>query len=93
MGKKPVAQTFFHPSGCADETPPPQIPKHTDHNGNPDNVEGILQQRYGVDSIFGNIVDSPFYDAGDEKLEKIDDNQTDKTQENETSLFDEIRLY
>jgi hypothetical protein len=93
MGKKPVSQTFFHPSGCADETEPPQIPKHTDHNGNPDNVEGIRQQRYGVASISGNIVYSPFDDARDEKLEKIDGNETDKTQENKTSLFHEIRFY
>ena len=93
MGKKPVAQTFFHPPGCTDETAPPQIPKHTDHNGNPDNIKRVFQERYGVDSIFGNIVDGPFYDARDEKLEEIDGNETDQTQENETSLFYEIWFY
>ena len=46
-----------------------------------------------IDSIFGKIVYRPFYDARDEKLQKIDGNQTGKTQENETSPFCKIWFY
>jgi hypothetical protein len=41
MIKKFVAETFFNPPGCADETASPKIPKHTDQNGNPHDVKCI----------------------------------------------------
>jgi hypothetical protein len=41
MIKKFVAEAFFNPPGCADETTSPKIPKHTDQNGNPHDVKCI----------------------------------------------------
>ena len=80
MVKKFVSQAFFDPSRRTDETPSPQIAKHSDQNRNAHDVKGVDEKDNHIDPVSSEIVDRPFYDSGNKKLQKIHRNQTGKTQ-------------
>jgi hypothetical protein len=46
MGKKHVAQPFFHPPCSAEQAATPYISENADHYANPYDIKGIEKKRY-----------------------------------------------
>ena len=85
--KKLISQSFFNFSGRSDQTAPPQIPESAHGDGDSQYVERIRKKSARADGKRGQIVNGPFDDSGNKKLQKIYKNQAgDSGSDNQTIL-------
>ena len=88
-----VAQPFFNPAGGPQEKPAPEISKESNHQTDGENRACMDGQARRGGSKAGQIVNGQFDHPWNGQLQKIHQDQADKSQEYNHPVLDEIGLY
>jgi hypothetical protein len=92
MGKEAVPQGFFDLPRRAKEKVSPEEAGHSDKESNPQKVECISKEVGRCDGSYGEIVNSPFDDAGDDELEEVNNNQRGQAKNKGIGILNQVWL-
>ena len=85
-----ISQPLFHYSGMAKQEVAPDITQKSHGGGNEQDGQAVLEETGRCGGLKGEGVYGPFDNQGDQKLEKIHQQEAEKPESNSPHVLDEI---
>jgi hypothetical protein len=92
VNKKAVPECPFDPTCRSQKKVPPDISKSANAQGKEEDFQSIDQKARMRNSAQGEVIDSVFDDPWDEELKDINDQESDESDRDPPSVFNEIIL-
>jgi hypothetical protein len=88
--KEAVSEGLFDPACCPQEEIPPDTPETPDPQSKDQDLQSVEEKASWRNHSHGEVIDGMFDDPRDEKLEDIDNEQSDEADQDLPSVFNKV---